>query len=135
MITANESQSHKRTGSNDRISRTERVARERVARAKAGMLLEIRKQPTLANLAQLAGCSPSYLSRTFTRVEGMTLSRWLLLARLERAAELLGSGNCNVSEAAAAVGYRSLSHFSRAFSAEKGVHPSRWLDHLLRLRG
>jgi AraC-like DNA-binding protein len=35
--------------------------------------------------------------------------------RLDRAAELLRTGRCNVTEAALEVGYNSLSHFSTAF--------------------
>ena len=42
----------------------------------------------------------------------------------------LPSGAANVSEAAVEVGYRSFSHFSRAFFEEKGVQPSRWVAHL-----
>jgi AraC-like DNA-binding protein len=41
--------------------------------------------------------------------------------RLERAAELLRSGRSNVTEAAIAVGYSSLSHFSKAFAEMFGV--------------
>jgi AraC-like DNA-binding protein len=33
----------------------------------------------------------------------------------------------NASEAALEVGYRSLSHFSQAFRAEKGKSPSEWI--------
>jgi AraC-like DNA-binding protein len=43
--------------------------------------------------------------------------------RLERAAHLLRSGRCNVTEAAMAVGYTSLSHFSKAFWETFGCCP------------
>ncbi len=56
------------------------------------------------------------------------MSLWLRRQRIERAAALIASGRCNVSEAAVEVGYRSLSHFSRAFFEEKGVSPSKWLE-------
>lgn len=112
------------------VSRTERVARERVERAKAELLRQIDEAPSLEALALVAGCSPHYLSRTFTQIEGVTLSLWLRRVRMDRAAELLSSGRCNVSEAALEVGYRSLSHFSRAFAEEKGVVPSKWVEHL-----
>lgn len=112
------------------VSRTERAARERVEKAKAEMLRQLDEVPTLEALAVAAGCSPHYLSRTFTQVEGMPLILWLRRVRIERAAELIASGQCNVSEAALEVGYRSLSHFSRAFTEEKGVPPSKWVAHL-----
>lgn len=112
------------------VSRTERAARERVERAKAEMLRQLDEVPSLEELAVAAGCSPHYLSRTFTQVEGMPLILWLRRVRIEKAAELIASGQCNVSEAALEVGYRSLSHFSRAFTEEKGVPPSKWVAHL-----
>ncbi len=116
------------------VSRTERVARERVDRAKAEMLRQLDEVPSLEALALVAGCSPHYLSRTFTQIEGVPLSLWLRRVRMDRASELLSSGQCNVSEAALEVGYRSLSHFSRAFAEEKGVAPSKWVEHLGRLQ-
>lgn len=112
------------------VSRTERVARERVDRAKAEMLRQLDEVPSLEALALVAGCSPHYLSRTFTQIEGVPLSLWLRRVRMDRAATLLSSGRCNVSEAALEVGYKSLSHFSRAFAEEKGVTPSKWVEHI-----
>jgi AraC-like DNA-binding protein len=63
-------------------------------------------------------------------VEGLTLSNWLRRARIEKAATLIATGRCNVSEAALEVGYQSFSHFSRAFAEEKGVPPSQWVRRL-----
>ena len=51
------------------------------------------------------------------------LSQWLRRARLEKAAELLASAKCNVTEAAFEVGYSSLSHFSQAFHEMYGCCP------------
>lgn len=112
------------------LSRTERLARERVERAKAEFLKHLDETPTLEEVAAVAGCSPHYLSRTFSHVEGTPIVLWLRKVRIEQAAKLLAIGQCNVSEAALEVGYRSLSHFSRAFAEEKGVSPSKWVAHL-----
>jgi AraC-like DNA-binding protein len=112
------------------VTRTERLARERIERVKAAVLPRLDEPPPLEELAVIAGCATHYLSRTFTRVEGLTFSLWLRRARVEKAATLIATGACNVSEAAVEVGYRSFSHFSRAFFEEKGVQPSRWVEHL-----
>lgn len=112
------------------VSRTERLARERIERVKAAVLPRLDEPPPLEELATIAGCNPHYLSRTFTQMEGLTFSLWLRRVRVEKAAGLIASGECNVSEAAVEVGYRSFSHFSRAFFEEKGVQPSRWVDHV-----
>ncbi len=112
------------------ISRTLRVAQERVQRVKDLMLAQIDAPPSLDDLAATVGCNPSYLSRTFTQIEGTTLSQWLRRVRIEHAASLIAAGKCNVSEAALEVGYQSFSHFSRAFAEEKGVPPSQWVRRL-----
>jgi AraC-like DNA-binding protein len=112
------------------LSRAERIAQERVTKVKNRILKQLDENHTLEDLATAAGCSPFYLSRTFTQVTGIPLMLWIRKTRVEKAAELIASGRCNVSEAALEVGYRSFSHFSRAFQQEKGVPPSRWISHL-----
>lgn len=114
------------------ISRTERTSQERVRRVKEVLLARMESPPSLNELAVVAGCAASHLSRTFTQVEGLTLSNWLRRARIERAASLIASGRCNVSEAALEVGYQSFSHFSRAFAEEMGALPSQWVKRLVK---
>ena len=46
--------------------------------------------------------------------------------RLERAAQMLRLGEGNVGEVAYAVGFRSVSHFTRRFREQHGVTPSAW---------
>lgn len=116
------------------MSRAERASIERVERVKALVLDNLEENHTLESLARAAGCSPHYLSRTFAQVTGLPLMLWIRRAKIDRAAQLLAEGRCNVSEAALEVGYRSFSHFSRAFGEEKGVAPSKWVAHLTSLR-
>jgi AraC-like DNA-binding protein len=114
------------TPAGEPLRRTDRLARERIERVKAAVLPRLDEPPALEELAVVAGCSLHYLSRTFSQVEGLNFSLWLRRERIEKAAALIASGQCNVSEAAVEVGYHSFSHFSRAFFEEKGVKPSRW---------
>lgn len=107
-------------------SRQKRLARLRVARAKARLESRLDEPFDLNRLAAEVGCSASYLSRTFSATTGMTISHYLRKKRVERAAELLLSGRYNVGEVAAAVGYHSLSHFSKAFHQVKGCLPSKF---------
>lgn len=104
-------------------TRAQRLASERVAKAKEILLERLAEPLSLEDLGRIVGCSHFYLSRTFTRETGMTISQWLRQARLERAAGLLRTGRCNVTEAALEVGYSSLSHFSQAFHDEFGCCP------------
>ena len=104
-------------------TRAMKLAAERVTRAKAILLDNLAEPPSLEELGRRVACSHFYLSRTFTRETGLTISQWLRCARLERAAELLRARECNVTEAALAVGYSSPSHFSHAFREMFGCSP------------
>ena len=79
--------------------------------------------PTLEQLGREAGCSPFYLSRTFSKETGQTIPQYLRQLRLDRAASLLKQGQMNVTEVALEVGYNSLSHFSQAFHQQFGCCP------------
>lgn len=103
--------------------RQKRVSRERVERTKELLARDLTNPPTLEQLGQEVGCSPFYLSRSFSREVGLTIPQFLRNLRMERAAELLRSGRYNVTEAAIEVGYSSLSHFSKAFCETIGCCP------------
>jgi AraC-like DNA-binding protein len=105
-------------------TRTERLARERVEKAKLILQERMQNPPALEELARMVNCSPFYLSRQFAQSGGMTMQQFLRQIRMERAAELLRSGKCNVTEAAMDVGYNSLSHFSTAFHEIFGCCPA-----------
>lgn len=104
-------------------TRTQRIARDRVEKAKRILNDQLHDPPALDELAPMVGCSSFYLSRQFTQISGMTMQQYLRKARMDRAAELLSSGKCNVTEAALEVGYNSLSHFSAAFHEAFGCCP------------
>jgi AraC-like DNA-binding protein len=104
-------------------TRTQRAARERVERARLILRENLEEPPTLEELGKKVGCSPFYLSRLFSQEAGMTIQQYIRQIRMERAAELLRTGQCNVTEAAMSVGYNSLSHFSSAFHETFGCCP------------
>ncbi|MGJ8658000.1 MAG: helix-turn-helix domain-containing protein [Akkermansiaceae bacterium] len=81
----------------------------------------------LKDLSQHLGCSSQYISRIFSENTGKTLTLSLRSIRINKAAELLNSGDYNVTEAAMEVGYSSLSHFTKVFISEKGVKPSQFI--------
>lgn len=104
-------------------TRQTHVAQERVEKAAALVRANLAEPLPLEELGQRVGCSPFYLSRTFTEQMGMTISQYLRQVRLERAAELLRSGKFNVTQAALEVGYSSVGHFSTAFHETFGCCP------------
>lgn len=115
--------------------RQKRVAGDRVERVKEVLLENMADPPDLAELGRRVGCSPYYLSRTFSRATGMTIQKYLQRLRMEEAARLLRSGRCNVTEAAMEVGYNSLSHFSKVFCEAMGCCPCLYRGNLSSSRG
>ncbi|MDG1891391.1 MAG: AraC family transcriptional regulator [Verrucomicrobiota bacterium] len=105
-------------------TRQKRVNCERVSSVKKILRASLSEPPSLQQIAQKVGCSPFYLSRTFSTETGMTIPQYLRDIRIEKAAELLRTGACNVTEAAFEVGYNSPSHFSQAFCQIMGVCPA-----------
>jgi AraC family transcriptional regulator len=103
--------------------RSRRPGLDRVERVKFLLERDLENPPSLSMLAREVDCSPFYLSRLFVRETGVSLPKYLRTKRIEKAADLLASGKMNVTQAAAAVGYASLSAFYRAFIENKGVCP------------
>lgn len=104
-------------------TRQQRLAQERVEQVIYLLRQNLAQPPSLEELARKVGCSPFYLSRIFSAQTGMTIPQYLRQLRMEKAAELLRSGEYNVTEAALEVGYNSLSHFSAAFHETFGCCP------------
>ncbi len=103
--------------------RQQRVARDRVDAVLAILRRNLTLTPPLETIAREVGCSPFYLSRTFSKQTGQTIPQYVRQLRLELAAELLKTGRYNVTEVALEVGYNSLSHFSQAFHQTFGCCP------------
>ena len=104
-------------------TRQQRVAQERVEQVIFLLKQNLSEPSTLEELGKKIGCSHFYLSRIFSAQTGHTITQHLRQLRMERAAELLKSGEYNVTEAALEVGYNSLSHFSAAFHETFGCCP------------
>ena len=104
-------------------TRQQRLAQERVEQVTFLLKQNLVEPPTLEELGKKIGCSHFYLSRIFSAQTGQTITQYLRQLRMERAAELLKSGEHNVTEAALEVGYSSLSHFSAAFHETFGCCP------------
>jgi AraC family transcriptional regulator len=103
--------------------RQHHLNRERAQKVLAILKENLAEPPGLEELGRRVGCSHFYLSRIFTQEVGKTISVTLRDLRMERAASLLREGRMNVTEAAMAVGYSSLSHFSTAFHEVIGCCP------------
>lgn len=105
-------------------SRKKSLASERTQKVVAILQRDLASPPTLEAIGREVGCSPYYLSRTFSREMGVTIQQYMRTLRICHAAALLKQGRCNVTEAAMASGYSSLSHFSQAFFQTMGCCPT-----------
>lgn len=103
--------------------RQQRVARDRVEAVLAILRRNLAQTPPLEQIAREVGCSPFYLSRTFSKETGQTIPQYVRQLRMEKAAGLLRTGRYNVTEVALEVGYNSLSHFSQTFHQTYGCCP------------
>jgi AraC-like DNA-binding protein len=104
-------------------TRQQRLAQERVEQVTFLLRQNLAEPPSLEDLGRKIGCSHFYLSRIFSNHTGQTITQYLRRLRMEKAAELLRSGEYNVTEAALEVGYSSPSHFSQAFHETYGCCP------------
>ena len=79
---------------------------------------------SVEELASQLKLSRSQLYRKIKALTGQTVNEFIRKIRLERAKQILISGNANISEACFSVGFSSPSYFSKCFKAHFGVLPS-----------
>jgi AraC-like DNA-binding protein len=80
----------------------------------------------LDEIARQLGCSPFHLSRTFRRVVGVSLRRYVLRLRSRVAGERLAQGAADLTRLAFELGFADHSHFTNVFRGEWGTAPSRF---------
>ncbi|WP_025762615.1 response regulator [Dyadobacter tibetensis] len=73
--------------------------------------------------------SRSNLHRKLKALTNQSTTEFIRSLRIYRAAALLRQGELSVSEVAYAVGYESLSYFSKSFKEQIGMLPSEWAQH------
>ena len=86
-----------------------------------------REQYDLVALSLHVEKERSYICHTYRRETGTTISRKIRQLRVGEAARMLEERECSVAESSKAVGYASVSHFTKAFHAEMGSRPSGWI--------
>ncbi len=79
---------------------------------------------TLDDAANFMGMNASYLSRFFSARTGMHFMRYVNLVRIEKAVEMLRTGDDNVTEIADKCGFGTIRNFNRIFKLLTGYSPS-----------
>jgi len=97
----------------------------RIGRALSWLEQHVADRPSVAELARAAGMSERSFHRHFHATTGQSPHRYLLRSRLNVARGLLESdGALQVSEVAAAAGFRDGNELARTFQRELGRTPS-----------
>jgi AraC-like DNA-binding protein len=86
---------------------------EAVRRAKDRIDLDPAAACTMADLSQVACCTPNHLIKLFRRHLGITPARYLWQTRVERGVGLLRQTGLSISEIAYRTGFQTPFHFSR----------------------
>ena len=82
-----------------------------------------------ADLAAIAGLSPSAFSRSFRRHTGQALVKYVNRLRINFACQLLmGADELKIADVCFSSGFNNISNFNRQFQAQKGMTPSRFRD-------
>jgi AraC-like DNA-binding protein len=80
---------------------------------------------SLDKVAKATYLSPVYISKIFKEETGYSPINYLINIRLQKARQLLESGNISVKAAAEGVGYRDAYYFSKLFKKYYGFSPSK----------
>ncbi|WP_218095915.1 AraC family transcriptional regulator [Paenibacillus solanacearum] len=81
---------------------------------------------SLHTMAEALSMSASYLSRYFKDQTGLTVSQYVHELRLDKAKELLRTGDDNIQELVKRIGYASPSSFIRKFREAEGMTPGEY---------
>jgi len=98
--------------------------RKLVQRALDTIAEQYTKEIGLAQVADLLGITPNYLSSEFNRVMGESFSQYVTRLRMKEADALIRSGGLTIKEVASRVGYVSSRHFAALFKKNFGHVPS-----------
>jgi AraC-like DNA-binding protein len=75
-------------------------------------------------ISKKLGYDYTYLSNTFSEVKGMTIQKFIILNKIEKAKEMLLYDEDNLTEIAYKLNYSSVAHLSNQFKKITGFTPS-----------
>jgi AraC family transcriptional regulator len=81
---------------------------------------------SLQELARLVGLSQSQFARAFKASTGAPPHRWVVMARIKRAQELLLQCDISLADVSIRTGFADQSHFTKVFRRVTGTSPGQW---------
>ncbi|WP_242203734.1 helix-turn-helix domain-containing protein [Aestuariivivens insulae] len=95
-----------------------------VEQIKVALIQKIEKGDTdvlLSELAKDMGKNYSVLSKTFSKSEGITIEKYLINLKIEKAKEYIQLNELNFSEIAYSLNYKNSSHLAKQFKMVTGM--------------
>lgn len=99
---------------------------ERVINAVAFMESNLHRLISNREFGKIAGMNPGAFARLFLQVTGYGLQEYFINLRLDHAGIMLKFGSEPINEIARQCGFGDRYHFSRAFTARRGIGPARY---------
>lgn len=97
-------------------------------KAREYVLSHIMEKITLGDVAEYACVSPSYMSKSFKRIMGISLVDYINTMKIERAKEMMGEGRDDrIADIALALGFSNIYYFSKVFRKVEGVPPTEYI--------
>lgn len=100
-----------------------------VEKIKIALIQQIEKgdaEADLSNLAGYLGKNYALLSKTFSKSEGMTLEKYFINLKIEKAKEYIQLNQYNFSEIAYSLNYKNSSHLAKQFKNCTGMSMSEY---------
>jgi transcriptional regulator GlxA family with amidase domain len=105
----------------------------RLLRALQYVTADLRKRPSLAQVAKISGLERTYFSSVFRKTVGVTFLEWNRRIRIEAAKTLLQGSDLPIIAIALAVGYDDVTTFGRTFRKCANVSPRKYRRHWLKI--
>jgi AraC family transcriptional regulator, transcriptional activator of the genes for pyochelin and ferripyochelin receptors len=96
---------------------------DRIHHAKNILAQQLNDPPSLKTLARQVGLNEFALKQGFRKVLGTTAFGYLHQYRMERARQLLETGEMSITQVARAVGFANRGYFAAAFRKRFGINP------------
>lgn len=104
----------------------------RVIHAREMLTQDLSEPPCLRQLSRMTGMNMNKLQQGFYLLYGVSVFKYFQQYRMWEANRLFRETDMNVSQAAVAVGYSNISHFSNAYKKQFGILPKK---HMLCIKG
>ena len=98
--------------------------KQRIAQVKRYIAMNLDRDLRRDEIADHVHLNASYLSRLFTRLEGISLKEYMIQEKMRTARDLIRTTRLSISIIAARVGYTSFSYFSQTYRQVYGISPS-----------